>query len=143
MNRQEITALLGLMAARDGRAIGEIEVEAWLEDVGAWDFATAREGVRRHYGRTREFMRPADLLGEIKAIRHKRLEDFGPIVPPRHLADDPRAEIEWTRRARERIASGLPVEHAPALTTQARPVGAMVRQVADAKRIPAREGATS
>lgn len=143
MNRKEITALLGLMAARDGRAIGELEIEAWLEDVGEWDFGSARAAVASYYKRPgRGFMRPADLLVEIKAIRAKRLEDFGPITPPRHLADDPRAEIEWTRQAKERIASGLPIETAPAIE-QARPVATMVRQVADTKRTPAREGATS
>ena len=139
MNRDEMTALLGLMAARDGRTVGRVEVEAWLEDAGQWDFQTARAAVARHYQRSREFMRPLDLTQGIKAIRLERIEAAGPIVPPAHLADDPRAEIDWLRARREAIADGThtpePEPRAIDSVPSAAQVEAIVTSIADAKRV--------
>jgi hypothetical protein len=81
MDRNEIAALLALMAARDGRTIGRVEIEAWHEDVGQWDFPTAREAVTRHNARTRDFMRPFDLTKLIREIRSERIDDVGPMIP--------------------------------------------------------------
>lgn len=113
MDRREVNVLLALMAARDGRTIGQVEVEAWFEDVGRWDLATAREAVHRHYSKSREFMRPFDLIQQIRAIRHERLDAVGAITPPVHLADDPVTEMAWLRAAREAIATGRAIPDAP------------------------------
>jgi len=106
MNRQEVTALLALMSGRDGRAVGQVEIEAWLEDLGRWDFDTAREAVRRHYTTTRDFARPFDVIKLIRAVRDERLIAAGHITPPARLADNPAAEIAWMRSRREAIAAG-------------------------------------
>ncbi len=140
MNRQEVAALLALMSARDGRAVGQVEVEAWFEDLGRWDFETAREAVRRHYAGTRDFARPFDVIKLIRAIRGERLTAAGEILPPPSLADDPAAEIAWVKRRREAIASGrLPPESAMPELTDGREhpeVAERVRAIALAKRVP-------
>lgn len=105
MNREEITALLGLMAARDGRTIGRIEVEAWLEDVGRLDFATAREAVHRHYVRSRDFMRPVDLVNAVREVREERLVGVDAIVPAAD-PDDTAAYLAELRRIRGEVAAG-------------------------------------
>lgn len=81
MDRRETAALLALIAARDGRTVGSVEVEAWHEDIGQWDFATAREAVSRHNSRTRDFMRPFDLIKLIREIRSERIDAVGPMIP--------------------------------------------------------------
>lgn len=144
MNRNEVTALLALISARDGRAIGQVEVEAWHEDLGRWDFATAREAVRRHNAQTRDFARPFDVIRQIRAIRSERLTAAGPIVPPAELADHPAAEIAWIRSRREAIASGLaPAESAPALTTGVEhpEIVGQIQALAAAKAVPPADGA--
>lgn len=105
MNRQEITALLGLMAGRDGRTVGRVEVEAWFEDVGEWDFETARLAVKRHYSRSRDFMRPFDLIGAIKEIRGERLTAAGELMPNVD-PDDSAAWVAEIRALRKAIADG-------------------------------------
>jgi hypothetical protein len=143
MDRRDIAALLALMAARDGRTVGPVEVEAWLEDAGRWDLPTAREAVHRHYSASREFMRPYDLVKSIRQIRGDRLTAAGEILPPAHLADDPRAEITWSRRVREQIAAGRPAPIRTPFEVEGRPghVVALVREVATAKRLPAHNAA--
>lgn len=81
MDRQQTAALLALMAARDGRVVGSVEVEAWYEDIGEYDFLTAREAVRRHNSRSRDFMRPFDLIKLIREIRGERIDAIGVIIP--------------------------------------------------------------
>ncbi len=81
MDRRETAALLALMAARDGRTVGNVEVEAWHEDIGQWDFATAREAIARHNAQTRDFMRPFDLIKLIRDIRNERIDAIGPMIP--------------------------------------------------------------
>lgn len=59
---------------------------------------------------------PADLVAEIKKIRHKRIDDWnqkhGPLTPPAHLAADPKAEQAWLRQARHAIANGQTPQNA-------------------------------
>lgn len=144
MDRRETAALLALMAARDGRQVGAVEVEAWHEDIGRWDLATAREAVHRHYTRSRDFMRPYDLIRAIREIRGERLDAYGEIVPPSELADAPQAEIAWRRSRREAIAAGLvpPASDPPALLpgSQHPEIASRIREIADSKRVPDRDG---
>lgn len=140
MDRREVNILLALMAARDGRTVGQVEVEAWFEDIGRWDLPTAREAIHRHYSTTRDFMRPFDLIQHIRAIRRERLDAAGAILPPRELADDPAAEIEWMRRAWEAVAAGRP---APGATNDVLLAGSehpeitsRIRAIAATKAVP-------
>lgn len=143
MDHREVTALLAFMAARDGRQVGAVEVQAWHDDVARWDFATAREAVHRHYTRSREFMRPYDLIQAIREIRAERLKAAGAIVPPPELADDPCAEMAWIRSRREAIASGLTPPPAPqprALLAEPEDVAQMRRELEARWRVPPRDG---
>ena len=105
MNRQEVTALLSLMSARDGRTVGRVEVEAWFEDIGQWDFDTARQAVGRHYRTSRDFMRPYDLLQGIKLIRDERLVGVDQIMPKAD-PDDVLAYRAELLQIREDVAAG-------------------------------------
>lgn len=49
MNRNEIVALLGLIAARDRRTVGEADVQVWGEDLDDVAFEDARAAVRVHF----------------------------------------------------------------------------------------------
>jgi hypothetical protein len=139
MNHQEVAALLGLISARDGRAIGQVEVEAWHEDLGRWDFATARQAVARHYASSRDFARPFDVIKMIRAIREERLVAAGQITPPPELADNPAAEIAWVRNRREAIAAGRvpPTDGGEALLGRKRhELADQVKALASSKAIP-------
>lgn len=106
MDRREMTALLALVAARDGRTVGAVEVEAWLEDVGRYDFATARQGVHRHYSTSRDYLRPFDLITQIRAVRGERLDAAGDVTPNAD-PDDPAAWAAELRALRTAIGDGL------------------------------------
>ncbi|MGW1059328.1 hypothetical protein [Micromonospora rubida] len=81
MNRSEIAALLGAMAARDRRTIGKSEVEAWHTDIGDLDFDVARDAVNQHFRSSDAYLMPvhvrrlaADITRERSRIAREERE---------------------------------------------------------------------
>jgi hypothetical protein len=69
MNRSEIALLLGAVAARDRRTIGEADVLAWFEDLGDLGFEEARAAVSRHFRESTDYLMPAHIRQHVKVIR--------------------------------------------------------------------------
>jgi hypothetical protein len=90
MTRTEIALLLGLMAGRDRRTVGESDVLAWFQDVGDLDFADAREAVSLHYRESTEFMMPAHLRQRVREVRdaRRRSEHHEVLALPSKFEDD-------------------------------------------------------
>jgi hypothetical protein len=94
MNRSEIAQLLGLAAARDRRTVGTADVAAWLEDVGDLGFDDARAAVSRHFRTSTDWLMPAHIRQQVKAIRAERRETERHEIralPSRFEDDDDRA----------------------------------------------------
>jgi hypothetical protein len=72
MTRSEIALLLGAVAARDQRTIGDADVLAWHEDLGDLDFADARAAVSRHYRENDKRIMPAHIRHHVRIIRSER-----------------------------------------------------------------------
>lgn len=74
MTRSEIALLLGAIAGRDQRTIGEADVLAWHEDLGDLEFADARAAVSRHFRESEARIMPAHIRRHVKVIRSERRE---------------------------------------------------------------------
>ena len=102
MNHDEVCALLATAMAYDNRKPGDAAVHVWTEQakLEGWTYHAAVRAIHEHYRRSTAFLMPGhitEILNEVRAqIRRQIAGDRFP--PPRELADDPRAEIEWRRR---------------------------------------------
>jgi hypothetical protein len=153
MTRDEIFDLLMLIAAGDQRTVGESDVEFWhtIATECGWTFLLAKRALIEHHKRGSDKRRitPAhitDAIDNARALIRKQVFSRD-LVPPRDLADNPRAELDWrrrhiaavTERALNAWANGeqLPaIEAAPADDQPARNVGALV---GGAFRMPRKE----
>lgn len=153
MNRNETIALLALVAAYDRRTVGEADVEAWhtIATECGWTFPLARRALidYKKRGGDRPWLQPAHITDAIEAARATiRRQVFSrDLVPPKHLADDPRAELEWrrqhiaaiTERALTAWASGqqLPQLEAPAASEPGEPPENITELIGSRFRLPA------
>lgn len=106
MKPSEATAVLAVAASFDRRTVGEADARAWaivLEGVEPQD---ARDAVIEHYTESREFVFPADVLAIVRRRVREKSRDLPPVTPPRDLADNPKAEIAWTRVWQDAVLAG-------------------------------------
>lgn len=90
------------------QAIDEYTPDAWHTVLGDLRFEDAKEGVAAA-ARKSPFVSPAEIRAEVKLIRNRRLDEFGPLpAPPSEL--DENGQVEWRRTTLRRIADG---EHVP------------------------------
>ncbi|GAB3817750.1 hypothetical protein GCM10027605_68970 [Micromonospora zhanjiangensis] len=61
MNKSQVAAILGLIAARDRRTVGEVDVHAWHEDIGDLDFDDVRQAISAHFRDSTEYLMPAHI----------------------------------------------------------------------------------
>lgn len=154
MTPSETAELLTLMAAYDRRTIGAADVAAWHREVGPHTLADCQDAVIAHYGSSREWVMPADVLDGVRALRADRLRMAGdPPIPPVD-GDDVPTYLAWIGKWREGIATGLDKADAerwadrelgivrPAIDVRERPVEALIASVARTSRMPARAAAT-
>lgn len=85
------------------QAMDEYTPDAWhfvLNDLRWQDChdAIGELGKRQH------FISPDEIRAEVKRIRHKRIMEHPPLVPPSDLTDE--QERAWTYEARRRIGDG-------------------------------------
>ena len=112
MTPAEAAALLAVAAAFDNRKPDPDAATAWALALDGWRFEDCRDAIVAHYRRSREWIMPSDVIGGVQAIRNERLERFRKLngwkalLPPADLADDPRAEQEWTYRMTQAICDG-------------------------------------
>jgi hypothetical protein len=102
----EAAALLTIAAAYDNRKPDADQAKAWAMALDGHRFEDCRDAIVAHYRKSRDWLMPSDVIGGVRRLRDKRLDDFGPILPPARYADDPTAELAWTRRAVTLIGDG-------------------------------------
>lgn len=90
MNRSETALLLGSIAARDQRTVGETDVLAWHEDLGDLPFEDTRAAVSRHFRESTDRIMPAHIRRQVKIIRDERRASAEvAALPPGRFEDDP------------------------------------------------------
>ena len=72
MNAREVGAVLAKCAAFDNRTVGDLNVMAWLEVLGEFDYGDALSAVTRHYARNTDFAMAAHIAAAIHEIRIER-----------------------------------------------------------------------
>lgn len=149
-----------LITAYDQRTVGGDDVQAWLIIANAedWTLPLARRAVIEHHrrGGDRPRVKPGHITDTLAELRREisRTVFHTPLVPPRELADDPRAEIAWRRDYARQVTDralgawargeGLPAlppatSHAEARTDMAAAVSAVdpaIRMLANRKAVP-------
>lgn len=108
MNPAEAATLLGIAAAFDNRKPDPDAAQAWAIALGDMRFEDARDAIVAHYRASSEWLMPSKVIGEVKRIRAKRIEEHPPLTPPADLT--PVQTIEWLRDARRRIADGEAID---------------------------------
>lgn len=82
--------------------------DAWFELLRDLLFEDCKIALTRVV-KAKPFVSPAEIREAVKALRWERMVAFDKacsLEPPAHLADDPRAEIEWRRRIDLRVMDG-------------------------------------
>lgn len=103
MNRSETALLLGAIAARDQRTVGETDVLAWHEDLGDLPFEDARAAVSRHFRDSTDRIMPAHIRRQVRIIRdERRASSEVAALPPGRFEDDPDRD-ERIRRNLDRM----------------------------------------
>lgn len=84
----EVAALLKVLAAYDGRNVGEADLMVWGRQMADVAFADAVEAAHQHYGETREWAMPVDIRRSAQRLhnfRNRRPE----VVAPGCFEPDP------------------------------------------------------
>lgn len=84
----EVGALLKVLAAYDGRNVGEADVVVWGRQLAEVEFADAIEAVHQHYGETREWARPSDIR-QLAQRFYNRRNRRPEVVAPGCVEPDP------------------------------------------------------
>lgn len=79
--------------------------DMWHELLGDLRFVDAREALVEVV-KSQPFVSPAEIRDQVKRVRGKRLDAFGPITPPFELEGSPLAEREWIREMVRRVGDG-------------------------------------
>lgn len=84
----EVGALLKVLAAYDGRNVGEADLMVWGRQMADIEFADAAEAAHQHYGETRDWAMPVDIrrtAQQLRNVRNRRPE----VVAPGCVEPDP------------------------------------------------------
>ena len=57
--------------------------------------------------RKQPFVSPAEIIREVKKLRAKRIDEYGPIIPPAGL--DPIETVAWIKQATRTVGDGHPL----------------------------------
>lgn len=110
MRPSDVARLLGAIAARDRRTIGETDVAAWTIDVGDLDYDDAVQAVAEWYRDRTDWIMAAHVREGVRRIRAARLEGHTVEITG-EIADDGAAYVKALQDARARVAAGqLPPE---------------------------------
>lgn len=104
MTKTEVAMLLTMAAAFDRRTIGDADVLAWHQILERVVFEDAKQAIVDHYGSTRDWLMPVDVLTAVKRMRKDRLSSVE-LVPDADPDDVP-AYIDALRSQRLRVADG-------------------------------------
>jgi hypothetical protein len=80
--------------------------DAWGDLLADIRYIDAKEAIVAITRRS-PWVSPAEIIGEVKKIRRKRIDEYGPITPPADLdPDDTAAYREWWAGVQKAIADG-------------------------------------
>ena len=80
--------------------------DAWGDLLADIRYVDAKEAVIAITRRS-PWISPAEIIAEVKKMRAKRIDEFGPITPPADLdPDDTTAYREWWKDVQRQIADG-------------------------------------
>lgn len=131
MTRQEVAAVLAMIASLDGRrAFGEVDVIAWEAVVGDLRFADAREAVILHYRESTQTLMPASLYATVKRIRRERIGRSTPELPCWLDPENIVGAISYKREWYALVGDGMSPEAATAAVEQRRAPRQIVGQPA-------------
>jgi hypothetical protein len=143
INDHEAAQLYKLMTARRPRqgpvTDADLDYLMIMSQDGGWDYRQAvRAFVEHGNNHPGEFFEAGHITQRVKEVRKEIRARWYCPDPPRELAEDPRAEIEWRRRACDVFtdrnlalwASGQPLEK-PEVALQLKPVPLTVPQQGD------------
>lgn len=99
--------LLTVAASFDRRKPDEIAAQAWAVALNDWPFEDCRDAIVEHYGITREWLMPSDVIRIVKNKRWSRIQALGYVQPPRELRDHPEREGDWLRALNSAAGDGL------------------------------------
>lgn len=112
MTPEQTADVLTLIAARDRRTVGKVDVMAWHEDIGDLSFEDARAAVALHFRQSTDWLMPKHVRDLVKKIRSERLEGFQYVPVPGD--ENTGVYLKALREQRAAVADGLR-EPAPAL----------------------------
>lgn len=101
MTPEQVIDLLSLAARFDQRTVGDEDVRAWglIANEQDWHPRAAARALVDHATVDPTPVRPAHITAILAAVRKEIRSRFTEdVCPPRELADDPHAEIEWRRQ---------------------------------------------
>jgi hypothetical protein len=110
VTRAETAAVLTLAATFDRRSVGDADVLAWHDVLADITLEEARDAVKAHYARSREWLMPADVRAFVlDARRHAADARHDTRVRRMLAAPKPLAEVQHAGadRAREAITGGF------------------------------------
>lgn len=107
MNREEAVVLCRMAkAACPQQSFDAYTPDAWAEILKDYRLEDAREALFV-VARKQPWVAPAEIIAEVKKIRRKRIDEYGPITPPADLdPDDVPAYRQWWRDVQRAIADG-------------------------------------
>ena len=112
MSPEETVALCRLVKAIcPSQALDQYTPDAWALILRHIDYNDAKQAVIDIASRPLEpgksrYIEPGHIVAQVKRIRAKRIEDYGPVSPPAGL--DTAGYMEWLRETQHLIGSGLP-----------------------------------
>lgn len=82
----------------------ELTPDAWFELLSDYPFADCKSAILQVVKR-QPFVAPAEIRAEVRRIRYKRIEEFGPFDPPAEI-EGVADYCDWLRTMQTRIADG-------------------------------------
>ena len=86
------------------QAFDDYTPDAWHDLLGDYPFEDCKQAVKTVTKR-QPFVAPAEIRAEVRRIRYKRIEAFGPFDPPAEI-EGVRAYCSWLEAMQRRIADG-------------------------------------
>jgi hypothetical protein len=117
VNVNETARILGEIALYDNRKVDAATVAGWHRIIGHLAYADTSQAVVEYFGESSDYLKPADLIRRVKAIREDRLGPAGPGLhpaPPAADPDDVEGYLRALRAQQTRVADGTELRALPA-----------------------------
>lgn len=106
MTPNELEQLLRLVAAHDGRTVGEADAVIWTAGVGDLAYRDAEAALLAYVQDGHGWLMPAMIRRHVKQLRADRLARLDDTAPPDADPDDPQAYRQALLTMRQTVADG-------------------------------------